>query len=41
MNIRIIIITTLIIILVSLQYTLNRILVEIKEIKEILKSRPR
>ncbi len=41
MNIRIIIITTLIIILVSLQYTLNRILVEIKEIKEILKSRLR
>lgn len=41
MNIKIIIITTLIIILVSLQYTLNRILVEIKEIKEILKSRSR
>ena len=41
MNIRIIIITTLLIILVSLQYTLNKILVEIKEIKEILKSRPR
>lgn len=40
MNYKVVIIFTVIIILVSLQYTLNKILVELREIKEILKKRP-
>gem|GEM_PF-767081 len=38
MNLKAVIIFTVIIILVSLQYTLNKILVELREIKEILKK---
>jgi len=40
MNYRVVIIFTVIIILISLQYTLNKILVELREIKEVLKKRP-
>ncbi|SHD78567.1 conserved protein of unknown function [[Clostridium] ultunense Esp] len=39
MNIKAIIIFTLFIILVSLQYTLNKIFLELREIKQILRSR--
>ncbi|HSH35285.1 hypothetical protein [Schnuerera sp.] len=41
MNIKAIIIITVTIILVSLQYTLNKILMELKEIKQILRSKPK
>lgn len=40
MNYKIVVIFTVIIILVSLQYTLNKILVELREIKDILKRKP-
>lgn len=40
MNYKVVVIFTIIIILVSLQYTLNKILVELREIKEILKKKP-
>lgn len=39
MNYKVVVVFTVIIILVSLQYTLNRILVELREIKEILRKR--
>jgi hypothetical protein len=39
MDIKIIIITVVLIILISLQYTLNKILLELIEIKQILKSK--
>ncbi len=38
MNYKIVIIFSLFIILISLQYTLNKILVELREIKDILKT---
>lgn len=38
MNYKIVIIFFLFIILISLQYTLNKILVELREIKDILKT---
>ncbi|GFN36066.1 hypothetical protein [Tepidimicrobium xylanilyticum] len=41
MNVKIVIIVTVITILVSLQYTLNKILVELREIKRILMSKYR
>lgn len=41
MNIKAIIIFTLFVILVSLQYTLNKILLELREIKQILRSKLR
>lgn len=37
MNFKVVIIFTFFVILISLQYTLNKILVELREIKEILK----
>ncbi len=40
MNYKIVVIFTVIIIIVSLQYTLNKILVELREIKDILKRKP-
>lgn len=39
MNIKAILIITILIILVSLQYTLNKILCELKEIKLLIKNR--
>ncbi|WP_272879095.1 hypothetical protein [Clostridium sp. Cult2] len=41
MNTKAIVVISVLIILVSLQYTLNKILLEIKEIKEILRNRLR
>lgn len=41
MNLKVVIIITIITILISLQYTLNKILVELKEIKRILISKYR
>lgn len=40
MNYKVVVIFTIIIILVSLQYTLNKILLELKEIKQILRKKP-
>lgn len=39
MNYTVIIIFTIVIILISLQYTLNQILLELKEIKRILRRK--
>jgi uncharacterized membrane protein YcaP (DUF421 family) len=39
MNIKIIIISIVLIIFVSLQYTLNKILAELREIKQILRGK--
>ncbi len=39
MNFKVIAIFTLLIILISLQHTLNKILLELREIKEILKRK--
>lgn len=41
MNLKVVIIITIITILISLQYTLNKILVELREIKRILISKYR
>ncbi|WP_263282522.1 hypothetical protein [Schnuerera sp. xch1] len=41
MNYTVIIIFTIVIILVSLQYTLNKILLELREIKQILRRKPK
>lgn len=39
MNIKAIVIISVLIILVSLQYTLNKILFELREIKQLLRNR--
>ncbi len=40
MNLKLVIIFTLFIILIGLQYTLNKILLELREIKQILQRKP-
>lgn len=39
MNYKVVVIFTVFVILVSLQYTLNKILIELREIKDILRKK--